>query len=296
MTMRFVKIYDTDKVQCYFVENPSKEYEKAFPKTFTYAFRNEKGITFNENSDRINNFVKIFNANAGYVFTTKRVDFKKIFTNNKQNQDDELINALPTGSLNIYLKKGKEVVLHISPKQDKILPCCFLKSVFIQHMIKDLIDLNQEDFKKLLRKEICEELKLDKTDMIKWVSQLITEIPTTASDTSIRFPNKITDKNINNTDFRLSDLLLLYYIVPNTVFDELKLVSLFELSFCNLNRKVYLYNGINNLVVNIIPELEKKGIKYSLYEVPERDIVLMEIRYKDLLELKQNYYITDYFC
>ena len=23
MTMRFIKIYDTDKVQCYFVENPS---------------------------------------------------------------------------------------------------------------------------------------------------------------------------------------------------------------------------------------------------------------------------------
>ena len=206
--MKFIKVFDDLYVQCYYVDKPSKEYLKAFPKHFTYGFRNQNSICFHENSDQIKNFVKYYNM-RGYVFTTKKIDFNKVFKKTDETIDMQL-NARPSGFLNKYLDKDHDFVINISPADGEEVPCKMVEDILIKSRVNDFIKLNVKGFKDVITRAFTNELKKNDMNLIEFVIKITTTIPLTRSFYAIKFPKEITeyvkiDKLIYNSPDKLPD-------------------------------------------------------------------------------------------
>lgn len=282
--MNFRKILDGVNIQGYKVCKPTKEFKKMFPKKYTLSL-DMFGERMIFNTDELPKESLVYQP-IGYIFTYADT-LPNSLINSKVKYND--VGGCFPSCLDTYFSNTDErvdLILSISPK-NKVVPPRFVNEIVVQCNSEQLMSNN--NIKSNILSIVNNYLKEDKFDVMLWVRKVIFNYPINNNGMPIKFPNKISDKTINNCSVKADELFIEYDFRAKNYDKEDELIVALEDAFEDLNKEVVVYDNYNHIVSKLKQALDAKKIKYKL---EGNDKLIVKARY--LREINLNYQLTDF--
>jgi len=282
--MNFKKILDGVNIQGYKVCKPTKEFKKLFPKKYVLSL-DMFGERMIFNTDSLPKESLVYQP-VGYIFTYAD-SLPNSLINNKVKYTD--VGGCFPSCLDTYFSGTDEkidLILSISPR-DKIVPARFNDEIVIQCNSEQLLKGNK--LKSNIMTIINNYLKEGKFDVMTWVRKVIFNYPINNNGMPVRFPNKVSDKTINNCSIKSDELFVEYDFRAKSYDKEDELIVDLEDAFEDLNKEVIVYDNYNHILDKLKSALDKKKLKYNLIDNDK-----LKVKAKYLREVNLKYQLTDF--
>ena len=156
----------------------------------------------------------------------------------------------------------------------------------------DKSDIKEERAKTLkhnILNVVNEYLTGKKYDVEHWIKDIIYNYPTNNNGLPIKFPKKISDKNINSFTLKAKDIFIEYDFRAKDYEHEDEFISVLEDAFESPNETVQISNTYNNILDDIKKKLDEK--KYPWKEI-DKDTI--STKFKHLRDIDVEYQLTDF--